>query len=83
MTGFTNSIPIAISWGEMVPLSFLKNQLKNDTKYIIFSQPLRRYNHSVEMIPEELNLGGELYDFFDKMPEKIIFLISADLAHTH
>ncbi|ETO09538.1 hypothetical protein RFI_27838 [Reticulomyxa filosa] len=87
MIGFADSIPLFISWGELIPTSFL-NGLSNSTReYIIFSQPLRRYNNSVQMIPELLSVGGQIFSFFETnslvKDLNVLVLISADLAHTH
>lgn len=52
-------------------------------KYIIMTLPTRRYDQAKEMIPELLNLGTSLVDYFDKSDKRTIALISGDLAHTH
>lgn len=90
--GFADSLPLPISWGEILPIKYLQNALPNNDSsllpnFLIFSQPLRRYNHSVEMIDELLNLGGIMYDIFERNEYfkdlNIFLIISADLAHTH
>ena len=43
-------------WGEVIPLHFLADGL-DATKVMILSQPSRRYNHTLEMISELLDLG--------------------------
>lgn len=35
------------------------------------------------MIPELLKLGNDFYQFLDALPEKVLVVISSDLAHTH
>ncbi|MHA1967289.1 MAG: hypothetical protein ACW964_05765 [Candidatus Hodarchaeales archaeon] len=80
ITCFTGSVNIPLRWGEAVPLWFLR---EIDMKYIIMSLPTRRYDQAKEMIPELLNLGSSLIDYFDKSEKRIIALISGDLAHSH
>jgi aromatic ring-opening dioxygenase LigB subunit len=52
-------------------------------KYVIMTQPTRRYDQAKYMVPELLQLGRLLAQFFNDAPEKIAVIISADLAHTH
>ena len=35
------------------------------------------------MVPELLDLGGALFDFFDALAETVVVVVSGDLAHTH
>ncbi|XP_070542101.1 protein CA_C1420-like [Ptychodera flava] len=70
-----------LRWGEVIPLFFVGNS--NKTKSVIMSQPSRRYNHSPQMIPELLRLGGLLYSVLHSTKKDVVIVISADLAHTH
>lgn len=75
---------LPISWGEIFPLSFIPSL--HASEYVFLSHPLRRYNDSVAMIPELLALGRELVRVFDDgelASQRVLFLVSADLAHTH
>ena len=90
--GFANSNPLPISWGEIIPIKYLQNATKNNDQtllpqFIIFSMPLRRYNHSVEMKQEFLNKGKDIWNILNDEEItgnlNIFVLISADLAHTH
>lgn len=80
ITCFSAGVHTPLRWGEAVPLWFLK---EIDMKYIIMSLPTRRYDQAKEMIPELMNLGSSLVEYFNKSDKKIIALISGDLAHTH
>jgi aromatic ring-opening dioxygenase LigB subunit len=80
ITCFAAGVHTPLRWGEVVPLWFLK---EIDMKYIIMSIPTRRYNQAKEMIPELMNLGASLFEYFNKSDKRIIALISGDLAHTH
>lgn len=73
--------PTVLKWGEVIPLLFIKDLAK--TKLVFLSQPSRRYTKSVSMIPELLKLGEALYDNLEKLPLKVVVIVSADLAHTH
>jgi len=75
-------VPFPLRWGEVVPLYFTKSTLHH-CKTIILSQPSRRYTDSVQMIPELTQLGKRLFTILHSQPERIVMIISADLAHTH
>lgn len=55
----------------------------NERKLIIWTYPLRRYNHSIEMIFELLQIGYEMRQYFDNVNKKMGVIISGDLSHTH
>ncbi|XP_038073874.1 uncharacterized protein LOC119741974 [Patiria miniata] len=73
--------PFPLRWGEVIPLSFVRSL--ETMKVAVISQPSRRYNDSVQMIPELLHLGAVLHDQLLLLQKRIVVLISADLAHTH
>lgn len=52
-------------------------------KLVVLGVPLRRYNHSTEMVPELLRLGADLADIFERSSKRVLWVVSADLAHTH
>eukprot|EP01126_Amoeba_proteus_P017731 TRINITY_DN1869_c0_g1_i12.p1 TRINITY_DN1869_c0_g1~~TRINITY_DN1869_c0_g1_i12.p1 ORF type:complete len:211 (-),score=19.80 TRINITY_DN1869_c0_g1_i12:641-1273(-) len=54
---FADSLPIAISWGEIIPLSFFSCLTAKTCHAIIMSIPTRRLTEPVKMIPELINLG--------------------------
>ncbi|MHA1629412.1 MAG: hypothetical protein ACTSXO_11325 [Candidatus Heimdallarchaeota archaeon] len=80
LAAYTPSVEIKLRWGESVPLWFLKDI---PAKYILMSQPLKRLENAVDMIPETLTLGNDLRLFFNKLDERVVIIISADLSHTH
>jgi aromatic ring-opening dioxygenase LigB subunit len=81
---FADSLPIAISWGEIVPLSFVAGLNNSYAGAVaLLSQPLRRMNQSAAMVPELLALGAALFDLLEPLPQRVALVISADLAHTH
>jgi aromatic ring-opening dioxygenase LigB subunit len=77
---YTPGVNIPLRWGEAVPLWFLKDIPAN---FIIMSQPVKRLDEAKELIPETLTLGNDLRLFFENLPQRIVVIISADLAHTH
>lgn len=91
LVGFADSLPLTISWGEILPIEYLRKaattaRLRALPDFILMGQPLRRYNHSVEMVSELLELGAALWDFFEHKVDtqlRVFLVISADLAHTH
>ena len=78
---FADSESIPLRWGEVVPLRFLRGA--SDASLMVWSMPKRRYKQDVPMVPELLRLGRELYDRFERMPQRVAVVISSDLAHTH
>jgi aromatic ring-opening dioxygenase LigB subunit len=82
ISAFTTGADAPLRWGEAVPLWFLRG-LPERAKYVIMSQPMRRYDEAEKMIDETLTLGRNLRSFFESIEEKVIAIISADLGHTH
>ncbi|MHA1971897.1 MAG: hypothetical protein ACTSW1_02820 [Candidatus Hodarchaeales archaeon] len=80
ITCYSSNVNAPLRWGEVVPLWFLRNI---SSKFIILSLPTRRYNQVKMMTSELERLGMNLASFVERLPEKTIILISADLAHTH
>eukprot|EP00884_Botryococcus_braunii_P011358 jgi/Botrbrau1/20222/Bobra.31_1s0019.1 len=72
-----------LKWGEVIPLHFVGQPTLDLTKVVILSQPSRRYDHAVDMIPELLRLGDSLWGILHEVPGRVLLVISADLAHTH
>lgn len=80
LTAHTPSEPIYLRWGEVVPCWFLR---EITAKYIVMSQPTRRLNHSLDMIPELKNLGKDIGNYLESLNERVFILISGDMAHTY
>ena len=80
---FADSEPAALRWGEVVPLLFVPKAIRNEIKVIVWSQPLRRYKQSPEMVPELLDIGKLTGEYLDQLKERVLIIISSDLAHTH
>jgi len=94
---FAGSCPIVLRWGEVVPLWFLNQQLqqsqqqsKSNVEFVILSPTAPSGNSSVDRsslspskIPENLEFGKSIRKFIDSIPQKVAFVVSGDLAHTH
>ena len=91
---YNDEAPIPLNWGEIIPLLLLPNieryktassvkSLKNSILPLIWTFPYRRYDHSVDMVPELLQVGADIMDWAQKRPEKIAIIVSGDLSHTH
>lgn len=80
---FSESIPMILNWGEIIPLLLLPEGGHKSYKHIIWSQPERRYNHATEMVPELLQVGQAVVKWIESRPERIGVIISGDLSHTH
>ncbi|XP_071095147.1 uncharacterized protein [Haliotis cracherodii] len=78
-----SSEPFPLRWGEVIPLHFVGGPALSRSRVVILSQPSRRYTEQVTMIPELLKLGSDLYTYLEGLPERVVMIISADLAHTH
>eukprot|EP00823_Brevimastigomonas_motovehiculus_P007014 TRINITY_DN6033_c0_g1_i1.p1 TRINITY_DN6033_c0_g1~~TRINITY_DN6033_c0_g1_i1.p1 ORF type:complete len:326 (-),score=43.60 TRINITY_DN6033_c0_g1_i1:251-1183(-) len=86
LMAWADTEPIGLRWGEIIPLYFMNKTLSTyggSSTAIVLSQTRRRNTQSVQMIPELLALGKELYSFLDALPQRVVVVISCDLAHTH
>jgi aromatic ring-opening dioxygenase LigB subunit len=88
LLGWADSEPIPLRWGEVVPLSFLREVVaptngRPTATVVVVSVPLRRYKNDVAMIPELLALGRNLGHHFAASRRRVAVVVSADLAHTH
>ena len=54
-----------------------------DIPQMILSIPTRRNLDSEIMVPELLEFGSRLYEQLEALEERVVVLISSDLAHTH
>eukprot|EP01116_Phalansterium_solitarium_P011203 TRINITY_DN26813_c0_g1_i1.p1 TRINITY_DN26813_c0_g1~~TRINITY_DN26813_c0_g1_i1.p1 ORF type:complete len:289 (+),score=19.35 TRINITY_DN26813_c0_g1_i1:470-1336(+) len=86
ITSYSIAAGIPLRWGEAVPLWFLRDALGksgNRPRYIVMSMPSRRTADAVAMIPELCSLGETVASFLHSLPERVVVMISGDLAHTH
>jgi aromatic ring-opening dioxygenase LigB subunit len=87
LEGFADSNPLSFSWGELIPIKFLdivySKKNKSIPEVVMMGQPLKRIEHSVEMISELLKLGKDIGEYFENLNKNVFIIISSDLAHTH
>lgn len=50
---------------------------------VVLTQPTRRLNYDQSFIPELLVVGGHAFRFLDGLSQRVVVVISGDLAHTH
>lgn len=84
---FADSEPLPVSWGEVIPLSFLNRSYAAKghqlPPVVIMGVPFSRYNHSVRMVPEMLRIGAFIAEELESLEKTVAWVVSADLAHTH
>lgn len=85
LLAFADGEPIALRWGEVIPLSFLSAYVNRSRAAVVtWSMPTRRYDRSGAPMTEELlALGAAVGEQLESMPQRVAVLISSDLAHTH
>merc|ERR1719401_1706996 len=84
LLGFSDSEPLPISWGEILPMTYLApGNFSALPPVVLMGMPTRRFNHSAEMVGELLALGKAVGAFLEERPERVAWVVSADLAHTH
>lgn len=65
-----------LRWGEVVPLWFVKRKVDLDkVKYMVLSVGRQREGFEV--------IGKTLHDFASTLHQRVVVVISGDLAHTH
>jgi len=70
-----------LRWGEVIPLWFFKDLIESGMKVVIFSNPLSR---SKPLVVDELSLvGRSVGRFMHGLTERVLYITSGDLAHTH
>jgi len=87
VTVYAPQLTAPLRWGEVIPIYFVQQQYKSSKaegpKYIIFSMPRKRLEKAAEMVPDLYQIGEDLYEYFQGLQERVVVLISGDLAHTH
>ena len=80
ITTYSAGETLPIRWGEVVPTWFLQ-EIKTD--YMVLTQPTRRLNQALDMIPELVKLGQDVCSYLQNLNKKVFVLISGDMAHTY
>jgi|GEM_PF-3002994 len=74
------TFPIALTWGELVPLHYLGSA--GSPRVVVISLPRSRASLP-QLQSQFFALGQALFAFADRDRRRISLVISADLAHTH
>lgn len=82
VTSFAESETIALRWGEAIPIWFIQQKTKAP-EFVFFAMPRKRMDRAKEMIPELIQIGKNVADFFASRKERVVYVVSGDLAHTH
>lgn len=86
LTAFAATEVFPLRWAEVIPFHFMltgRRSRNNNTPVVIVSQPTKRYNQSLLMIPELEALGDNLWSVLESLEERVAVVVSGDLAHTH
>jgi len=83
LTAFASDEAFPLRWGEVIPLQFARPVLLQQARVVVATQPTRRLTEPVEMIPALEAAGRALWSFLEARKERVVVIISADLAHTH
>lgn len=89
LQGWSGTYSFPLQWGELIPMNDVNvtaatagEMTNKTTKLILWMQPARRKT-GAQMVPELLQVGADIAQFFEQIPEKVVVIISSDLAHTH
>lgn len=84
LEGFGMGMPLPISWGEVLPLSFLDyGSSPGGYRVVVMGVPYRRYDEDFAMVDELKAVGGAVGRFLSRLPGRVAWVVSSDLAHTH
>ena len=86
LLAFAGGEPIALRWGEVIPLSFMRSYFATHStaSVVVWSQPTRRYVDSGAPMAEEMvTLGALVGAALEELPQRVAVIVSSDLAHTH
>merc|ERR1712070_560046 len=65
LEGFAGSLPLPISWGEVLPLSFVAERAAElGASVAVMGVPQRRYDEDFTMVGELAKLGAAIGKFF-------------------
>ena len=71
-----------LRWGEVVPLWFFKDLTNAGVKVVIFSNPIHRPSAELPL-PEVTKVGRSVAKFLNSLEQRVLYIASGDLAHTH
>ena len=73
-----------LRWGEVIPLWFFKDLTDAGVKVVIFSNPLQRSRFLGELYWSEVTkVGRSIAKFLSGLEQRVLYIVSGDLAHSH
>ena len=81
MNAFT-SCEAPLRWGEVIPLWFFQDLTAAGVKVVIFSHPFRKSREQLTL-PEMTTIGRSIAHFLSGLKQRVLYVVSGDLAHTH
>ena len=79
MVAFT-ACEAPLRWGEVIPLWFFRDLTAAGMKVVIYSNPLSR---KLSSFTETTRVGHSVGKFLSGLKERVLYVASGDLAHTH
>ena len=80
MVAFT-ACEAPLRWGEVIPLWFFRDLTAAGMKVVIFTNPLSR--SKLSGFVETINVGQCVAKFLSGLKERVLYVVSGDLAHSH
>ena len=75
-----------LRWGEVIPMWFLQDLMqaggKKEMKVVIFSNPVNKRRDPTPL-PSVTNVGCSVANFLRGLDQRVLYVVSGDLAHTH
>jgi aromatic ring-opening dioxygenase LigB subunit len=83
VTSFASASAAPLRWGEVVPLHFVPQATLQRARFLVLCPPTRRHAPSTAWIDECAAIGARTGRYLHRQPQRVVFLISGDTAHTH
>ena len=84
ITAFTKC-EIPLRWGEVIPMWFLQDLMSaggKEVKVVIFTYPVNKVRGPT-LLPCMANIGRSIATFLRGLGERVLYVVSGDLAHNH
>ena len=78
----SSNLEASLCWSEVLPLWFLSDLTSAGVKVVIFSNPLSRHKPSPGF-KEIASVGSSVGRFLNSLKERVLYIASGDLSHTH
>ena len=72
---------VPLRWGEVIPLYFLQDFTKAGVKVVIISNP--RNKIPFKALSDTDHLGHSIAKYLRGLKQRVLYVVSGDLAHTH